>query len=843
MSPIELPTEDNKDSKESLDWGRLRALQGAVRDGVRQEWSQKTPDLDLHFREREEIVDRFLAAILAPSASLHSPETAAFRHVMADLRERLSIDKFFAVFSPLYWCARQELSKTDLPPEEMFRLSLVISRLVDTVLFESAKEWSLERDLTNRLKDELTGLYRIASAIITTPDSDQVLESVVEEILQLLKADFCALLANEDDGLDLKAVFPRTDVPAFSLENPLLAKAFEEGEALRGEAFGFSHLLVAPLRVRNHTLGLAVVGNQTERKFGESDAYLLSTICSQAAASLWNAQLFESNARISLDLVLTLAEALDARDSYTHNHSTNVAEISRRIAVELELDLDTVDDIYMAGLLHDIGKIGVADAVLHKPGSLSRAERLLMMQHPIKGAQILEPVKGLRRIVPGVKHHHERWDGSGYPDGLQGENIPLSARILGLADAYDVMCHHRVYRRARSPEEIVEELHRSNGKQFDPQMVQALLRIMEEGKAKGLKEAKEAKIAKSSKASKTASPRLEEPEKEDVLGELLAFGRELSGCLTPEGVMQRAVGIAKKLIGSDVASIWLAQEGGSLSFSASAGRSRPPAEEIIRVGEEGLVGYVAYRRIATAVSDYRSEERFPVPFWIHDEGFSSALAVPIEQGDRLVGVLIVHARNPQHFNNDSVRILETIASYVALALDGATLKATYQRQTLIDPLTGLSNHRHFQEKLGIELEHARRTGHPLGLLHLNLDHFRLFNEQHGHVQGDEALRQISEILRWHQTPGELAARFGGEEFMLLLPNQTQEQATERAETIREAINRHGFLGKDQSAVSLTVSIGVTAFPDPSRDPGFVLTDAAAALSRAKSAGRNRVWVR
>lgn len=802
---------------------------------ITQNWGGSACELDEDLRD--EVVQRFLEAVASQPSSFSegwtTPATAAFAHAMSDLRERMTIDRFFAIFSALCASFRHEISLSDYPPHEMLHWMEIASKLGDAILRESSKEWALERQMTTHLKDELAGLYRIASAIITNPVPDEVLTIAVEEILKLLKADFCALLQPKEgtSGLTIKAT-SGTLTDAELGEDPWLLKTFKTGSVQRmDDCFGFGHLLAAPLKVYNRILGVAFVANVPgKRRFNEADAYLLSTICSQAAAAIWNTQLFEVNARISLDLVSTLAQALDARDTYTHNHSTNVAAMGRRIALAMGLK-EQAESIYMAGLLHDIGKIGIPDAVLHKPGSLNRTERLLMMQHPIKGAQMLQQVQGLSEVLPGIRHHHERWDGTGYPDRLRGEDIPLVARILSLADSFDVMCHNRVYRRARSRDEIIADLKRSSGKQFDPIVVEVLLDLLK----------------KNQEVWPPAQPQVleeyEVPEGETETITLTQFGKKLTQCLTQESILQRVVENAQKLLATDISTVWLVQNEETLRFAAAAGRSRFPNQEVLKIGGNGLVGYVAYRRIATAVSDYRSEDRFPVPQWIIDNGFSSSVAVPIESGDRLIGVLINHSFAPRHFANEQVSTLEAIASYAALALDNASLRAHQQAQAAIDPLTELPNHRHFQEQLHVELERSKRYRHAIGLLLLDVDNFQAYNESNGHSLGDEALCLISQILREALSADEIACRFGGEEFGLLLPGKSQEQAAELAENIRLSILNAGFPSIHGVPAQLTVSIGVTAFPDPTRDSERLLQEATTALSRAKRAGRNRIWVR
>jgi putative nucleotidyltransferase with HDIG domain len=179
-----------------------------------------------------------------------------------------------------------------------------------------------------------------------------------------------------------------------------------------------------------------------------------------------------------LETVLSLAKAVDARDSYTSDHSQRLAVWAESVAVELGCDESEIQDILWAALLHDIGKIGVPDDILRKPGPLTEAEWSIMKQHPIIGAEIIDPVRSLSEVAPLIRAHQEKYDGSGYPDGLVGEAIPLGARILAVVDAYSAITDDRVYRQARSHAEAVEELRRCAGTQFDPQVVEVFLALL-----------------------------------------------------------------------------------------------------------------------------------------------------------------------------------------------------------------------------------------------------------------------------------------------------------------------------------------------------------------------------
>ncbi|HEV2591608.1 MAG TPA: HD domain-containing phosphohydrolase [Gaiellaceae bacterium] len=180
-------------------------------------------------------------------------------------------------------------------------------------------------------------------------------------------------------------------------------------------------------------------------------------------------------------LASALANAIEARDSYLHGHCERLASLAVRIAEDVGLDADEVEAIRLGAVLHDVGKIGIPDRVLLKPGPLDKDERAIVQQHPLIGDRLLEPLDLLAPARPIVRHHHERWDGAGYPDGLAGEDIPLSARIVAVADSVEVMSSRQLYRRPLTPEESVDELTRGAGSQWDARIVELVLGLIERG--------------------------------------------------------------------------------------------------------------------------------------------------------------------------------------------------------------------------------------------------------------------------------------------------------------------------------------------------------------------------
>lgn len=196
----------------------------------------------------------------------------------------------------------------------------------------------------------------------------------------------------------------------------------------------------------------------------------------------------KENERLFLHVVSSLASAIDAKDTYTNGHSSRVAEYSREIARRAGYDEKRLEDIYMMGLLHDVGKIGVPDAVINKPAKLTDEEYDIIKNHPVLGARILGNIKEMPLLQMGARWHHERYDGKGYPDQLAGEYIPEEARIIAVADSYDAMTSHRSYRKPLPQGVVREEIEKGMGTQFDPRFAEIMLEMMDEDTEYKMKE-------------------------------------------------------------------------------------------------------------------------------------------------------------------------------------------------------------------------------------------------------------------------------------------------------------------------------------------------------------------
>jgi len=237
-------------------------------------------------------------------------------------------------------------------------------------------------------------------------------------------------------------------------------------------------MILVPLRQGQRLYGaIAAVNKREGAEFYSTDVKLVASVSGTIAVFVENAYLYDDLQELMLGTIRAMVSSIDAKDPYTCGHSERVALISKRIAGQMGLAREAVDRIYLAGLLHDIGKIGVPERILLKNGRLEPEEFDLMKTHTTIGARILGGVRELESVIPGVLHHHERLDGRGYPHGLDVKTVPLEGRIIGLADAVDAMTSNRVYRSALPAEEVEKEIRRCTGTQFDARCVDALLEI------------------------------------------------------------------------------------------------------------------------------------------------------------------------------------------------------------------------------------------------------------------------------------------------------------------------------------------------------------------------------
>jgi response regulator RpfG family c-di-GMP phosphodiesterase len=249
------------------------------------------------------------------------------------------------------------------------------------------------------------------------------------------------------------------------------------------QAAGFvTHTVICvPLRIKDDIIGVIQGINKREGEFTHDDLDLFQALADQIAIALDNARLYTEMNEMAQKLVEGLSEAIEKRDSYSGGHPQRVLKICMAMSKYLSLTPKEKRELTLAAILHDIGKVGIADHILGKNGVLTVEEMEIIREHPRAGAEIVGQIKQLRPIIPGIKYHHEHYDGSGYPEGLVGEEIPLIARIIAVADTYDAIIHERAYQKGMSRSEAVAEIVENVGTQFDPRMVEAFAQALDNG--------------------------------------------------------------------------------------------------------------------------------------------------------------------------------------------------------------------------------------------------------------------------------------------------------------------------------------------------------------------------
>jgi putative nucleotidyltransferase with HDIG domain len=350
--------------------------------------------------------------------------------------------------------------------------------------------------------DRLQALYKMGLAVNATMELDKLLNLLSKKSMETMKAQIgYILMTNEKtdallvggaagilEGFDREQAIPlKPGGVSYWVINNNQAKLIESVDNAREfskmSRLGFirESIICAPLTDKNQVIGTITIANPVDgSSFGPSDLELLSTIATQASIAIRNARLYEAQETTYLNTVQALVSAIEASDAYTRGHSERVTRYSLALAKELGVDGDPLKQLEQAAILHDIGKIGIDVALLHKKEKLTSADIEILKLHPSIGVRILEPMHFLGTVREIIEQHHERYDGKGYPNGLSGADWRLEGRILAVCDTYDAMTSDRPYRKALSHELAIQEIHNHSGTQFDPAVAAAFISMCQE---------------------------------------------------------------------------------------------------------------------------------------------------------------------------------------------------------------------------------------------------------------------------------------------------------------------------------------------------------------------------
>ncbi len=382
----------------------------------------------------------------------------------------------------------------------------VISRRIEPSRFDwlsAVPSGGAELALLQRAQRHLETLHHVSELLASARDLQGLSDATLRAILDVTDADRTAIVLRRgepDGGAEVAAARSRLPGPAdFTVPRTLVADVIDKGtsifahDAAADERFAAGQSVIrqhvrsvmcVPLRTTDEILGAIYVDSLSGAgRFTEADLELLAAIGNQAGVALHRVRLLSEIERLLFDTIRAIAATIDAKDGYTHRHSERVAALSKRIAAELGLSEDEQETVELSALLHDVGKIAVPDSILNKPEPLTTAEYEEMKKHPVHGARILANIQSaaVKAVVPGVQYHHEKWDGTGYPEGLAADQIPLLARVLGVSDFLDALTSERAYRGAMPVDDVVGLIQQNAGSHFDPAVADVVVRLHERG--------------------------------------------------------------------------------------------------------------------------------------------------------------------------------------------------------------------------------------------------------------------------------------------------------------------------------------------------------------------------
>ncbi len=569
-----------------------------------------------------------------------------------------------------------------------------------------------------------------------------------------------------------------------------------------------------------------LLGRAAGGGFTADDAHLGEMLAAQVGAAVVMRRLVASQQEMYDSLLEMLVEISDTREHAIQGHSTRVSRWARALAERLELPADAVNRIAVAGLLHDIGKIGVSDEILRKPGPLTEDERTLMMAHAALGAGIVEHAGPLAPIAPIVRHHHEWWDGRGYPEGLRGEAIPLGARIVTLADTLDSMTTPRPYRAARTLDAALAEVARGAGTQFDPRLaalVPAVVGPVAPGAAgPGPAGGEPATLAERYRGGQVAGWQLL-----GRVAEALRAGGDL-----PQ-LAERALTPVRAALGVEAAALSVLEADGS-ALRLVAWQGHPcllPVGRVLGRGA-GLMWAALEAGTPLVLTDVEAHPRYRGR---RGEGRRAGVFVPLGASAGVQGVLAVHRPGSRPFGEQTVRQLEAVGCVLGEALAVARLQGQLRAQAQTDPLTGVGSRGQGLAALDAACARAARGGGPFALVLLNLDDFRAVNARYGARTGDAVLRQAVETVRARLRAGDAVARLGGDELLVLLPDADPEDAARLVRQLRPRAGGRTLVVDGRTVRLPTWSAGIAVWADDGTDADALLRVATARLRQPRPA--------
>lgn len=590
---------------------------------------------------------------------------------------------------------------------------------------------------------------------------------------------------------------------------------------LFGSNFWYIILFVAPVAYLTYQ-SYAVYSARTEERIRHAEEI---------------SQQHAKTADLYLATIKSLALAIDAKDQYTHQHILRVQRYAVAIAIEMGLTGGDLEAVNTGALLHDIGKLGVPEYVLLKPGRLTEDEFDKIKKHPEIGAAILDPVEFPWPVLPVVKYHHEKWDGSGYPEGLAGENIPLNARIMAVADVYDALTSTRSYRNAWTHERAFSVICKDAGTHFDPVVVEAFTRVIETVIKEMAEEGEGPLVDKVKAPEPVAAPgALAAREISRTSSELWAL-YEVAQTLSSSLGLEDTLGIlARKLEsvfpGTSCLFLLNDEKNEKLEVRTAVGLNRE-----FFASAKTINAYSRSLKVSSAgeafVGEYDHDDLvFSSPETAQWTDLRSALIVPIIHHRQTLGTINLYHSASDAFSHHDLQTVETVAERIAMALFNGLLFDRAHSLDQRDPITGAYNISY----LAKEIEERCKSEERFAVLCLDLENFKAINDNFGYDKGDQVLCAVARLIRITVGAQDVVARYGGDEFLVLMNGADEETVAKTAELLNTAFAEYdaGLVHFKLGNLSLEASMGSACYPQEGNDCTSLLAKADSTLHQSKT---------
>jgi diguanylate cyclase (GGDEF)-like protein/putative nucleotidyltransferase with HDIG domain len=542
-----------------------------------------------------------------------------------------------------------------------------------------------------------------------------------------------------------------------------------------------------------------------------------------------------------------LATAIDAKDQSTHCHVRRVQIYAAALGAALKLSHAEIAALRAGALLHDVGKLAVPAHIINKPGRLTPAEFDKMKIHTTVGAQLLGRVNFPYPVTPIVRHHHERWDGQGYPDGLKGEQIPITARIISVVDCFDSIREDRPFRRGMTREEALAFLRRGSGTHFDPSIVALFIenlplfeaRIAAAGLAQqsnaiepldayalsdiDINETRE-------RGSYIAYDQIKNAHQEVYA--LYEIARTFGSSLDVEETLSVLVDKVGHVVPFDTCVVYLYDEikGFAVAAHVAGQNAKRFSSQCVAPGE-GVTGFALANRSAMN----QLHPSLDVAGLGLEQAYRSMASLPLYKDHQLLGALSVYSVDLEQYSDDHMRLLETVTKLASDALANAMHHAEAESNALTDPLTGLPNARYLALRFEEESARARRTGRSFQVVMLDLDEFKIVNDTYGHKVGDKMLREMGRIIQGQLREYDFLARYAGDEFVAIVQELGGSQVDELRQRIEHAVCAFSLHVRGNNRARVGISIGTANFGAEGHSLDQLLVAADQAMYRTKSA--------